>query len=188
MFKAFTNIIRKKCYTFWYKGLFFIAIDSGNSDIFYNLLPDMNFNCTGDDGYPCLSSAVDSGRPDFVRAMLARGADVNVQVRHYIRGMPTETPLMIASQSGELDMVKLLLSYGADPYITHKRTKHALKEFNTFDYALLGGHPEIAEYIQSYLQAKTESELLTSDLALLSKTKISQSAIQYNHPSHSKKI
>ncbi|KAL4970662.1 ankyrin repeat-containing domain protein [Aspergillus stella-maris] len=76
-----------------------------------------------------LPSAVSSGKDGIVKSLLANGADINFQhvwrddrgTPHYARPYRTlgTTPLLTATRDGQGNMVRLLLTYGADvrPYL-----------------------------------------------------------------------
>ena len=64
--------------------------------------------------YSALHYAVKSGNRQLVHRLLELGADVN----SHLAGYAGETPITIAVEEGSFDITKLLLNYGADPYIT----------------------------------------------------------------------
>lgn len=74
-----------------------------------------NVNHASGGGETALSGAVRGGRVDIVRFLLAKGADVNQQ-----NWLSSETPLMVAANSGDTEMIKVLLEHGADPCRTIK--------------------------------------------------------------------
>ena len=81
-----------------------------------------------------LVAAVEANQSEAVRLLLARGANVNKRLR---RG---QTALMFASYKGNTEMVKFLLSNGADPT--------ADCEDNTaLHWAEEKGHPEIVNLL-----------------------------------------
>lgn len=55
-----------------------------------------------------------------------------------------ETSLMIAASSADLEMIELLLDYGADPRKQDRYSRTAI------EYARLAKHPTIAQYLESY--------------------------------------
>jgi hypothetical protein len=57
-----------------------------------------------------LSSAVFGGRTEVVMFLLARGANINSQTNS-----AAETPLMVAASTGNVSMIRLLLTNGAEP-------------------------------------------------------------------------
>lgn len=73
------------------------------------------------DGCSPLMMAVQSGHLETVRTLLGRGADVNARP-----GPDGNTALRIAAADGSFDMVKLLVSVGADPLIPGRLTLTAL--------------------------------------------------------------
>jgi ankyrin repeat protein len=56
-----------------------------------------------------VSPELGPGQLDLVRLLIEAGADIN------IKSKMNKTPLQVAAQLGELEMVKLLLSKGASP-------------------------------------------------------------------------
>jgi formylglycine-generating enzyme required for sulfatase activity len=80
----------------------------------------------GVNGWTPLMHAIHTGQTGSVRALIAGGADVNVQVGDGI------TALMMAAGNGQTDMVRLLLDSGADPRIRDAHQATAL------DLALTG--------------------------------------------------
>lgn len=74
-----------------------------------------NVNHSLGDGETPLISAVRGGRVDVVRFLLAKGADVNEQ-----NWLSDRTPLMLAANSGDTEMIKVLLDHAADPCRTVK--------------------------------------------------------------------
>ena len=74
-----------------------------------------NVNHSLGDGETPLTSAVRGGRVDVVRFLLAKGAGVNQQ-----NWLSSRTPLMLAANSGDTEMIKVLLDHGADPCRTVK--------------------------------------------------------------------
>jgi ankyrin repeat protein len=68
-----------------------------------------------------LHSAVARRNMEITRLLLAAGAEVNaIQADDF-------SPLLEAAQNGQLEMVKLLIEYGADPQQTNKDGKNALQ-------------------------------------------------------------
>ncbi|CAG2171457.1 unnamed protein product [Oppiella nova] len=57
------------------------------------------------------------GHREIVNILLDMGANVEGGYR-YGEEMATQTPLQLAASAGRIDIVKVLLTYGADPYLT----------------------------------------------------------------------
>ncbi|XP_051923058.1 KN motif and ankyrin repeat domain-containing protein 1a [Hippocampus zosterae] len=91
-------------------------------------------------GQTGLMLAVSHGRMDMVRALLANGADVNVQDDE------GSTALMCASEHGHADIVKLLLAQpGADATLSDG------DESNALSIALEAGHKDIAVLLYAHV-------------------------------------
>ncbi|KAK3787973.1 hypothetical protein RRG08_047580 [Elysia crispata] len=108
-----------------------------------------------------LGSGVDAGRGqgpllswaviDASEAGIYDLVEVLCKKKKVTVNMSTEnhSALMIAAKNGRLDIVKLLLNFGADPRLTNKRMETALK------YALSNGHTKCANAL---LQKNKPSE------------------------------
>ncbi|XP_061673232.1 KN motif and ankyrin repeat domain-containing protein 1a [Syngnathoides biaculeatus] len=91
-------------------------------------------------GQTGLMLAVSHGRMDMVRALLAHGADVNVQDDE------GSTALMCASEHGHVDIVKLLLAQpGTDATLSDS------DESNALSIALDAGHKDIAVLLYAHV-------------------------------------
>ncbi|MBZ2183435.1 MAG: ankyrin repeat domain-containing protein [Bryobacter sp.] len=84
-----------------------------------------------------LHYAVQRRRPDRVKLLLARGANLNIP-----RGKQT-TPLIFAARGGQPDLVALLLARRAGRSATGHRGKSALT------YAREQGHTDIVRLLES---------------------------------------
>nr|XP_046195939.1 KN motif and ankyrin repeat domain-containing protein 1-like [Oncorhynchus gorbuscha] len=84
--------------------------------------------------------AVSHGRMDMVRALLAQGAEVNVQDDE------GSTALMCASEHGHAEIVKLLLAQpGCDATLSDS------DESNALSIALEAGHKDIAVLLYAHV-------------------------------------
>ncbi|CAN9512858.1 unnamed protein product [Ophioblennius macclurei] len=91
-------------------------------------------------GQTGLMLAVSHGRMDMVRALLAHGADVNVQDDE------GSTALMCASEHGHVEIVKLLLAQpGCDATLSDS------DESNALSIALEAGHKDIAVLLYAHV-------------------------------------
>ncbi|XP_059192268.1 KN motif and ankyrin repeat domain-containing protein 1a isoform X2 [Centropristis striata] len=91
-------------------------------------------------GQTGLMLAVSHGRMDMVRALLAHGADVNVQDDE------GSTALMCASEHGHVEIVKLLLAqHGCDATLSDS------DESNALSIALEAGHKDIAVLLYAHV-------------------------------------
>ncbi|XP_029366200.1 KN motif and ankyrin repeat domain-containing protein 1a isoform X2 [Echeneis naucrates] len=91
-------------------------------------------------GQTGLMLAVSHGRMDMVRALLAHGADVNVQDDE------GSTALMCASEHGHVEIVKLLLGQpGCDATLSDS------DESNALSIALEAGHKDIAVLLYAHV-------------------------------------
>src|SRR2546428_8716744 len=66
-------------------------------------------------GTTALMFAAQAGNADAVKALIARGADVNAKEK--VKG---ESALMIAAAYGRADVIRVLTAKGADPKVTTK--------------------------------------------------------------------
>ncbi len=92
----------------------FMAIRRGSAPIIDALLKnraDPNVRDIDTDLTPLLLAV---GRADFVKMLLAAGADVNAAIRKEDDFLTGVTPLMLAAAEGCEDVVRLLLDKGAD--------------------------------------------------------------------------
>ncbi len=85
---------------------------------------------------PPLHEAVRTGNSAAVKALLAKGADVNFKDSHY--GNP---PLHWAAQQGKTEIAKLLLAKGADINIKNTSDESVLEMATTH------GHKEFVEFL-----------------------------------------
>ncbi|XP_034452088.1 KN motif and ankyrin repeat domain-containing protein 1a isoform X6 [Hippoglossus hippoglossus] len=91
-------------------------------------------------GQTGLMLAVSHGRMDMVRALLAHGADVNIQDDE------GSTALMCASEHGHVEIVKLLLAQpGCDAKLSDS------DESNALSIALEAGHKDIAVLLYAHV-------------------------------------
>jgi hypothetical protein len=67
------------------------------------------------DGFPAIFSAVDQSRLDLFNLMVEHGADPNA--RAYDSGMPVLAFAILQTTSRTVEVVKILLSLGADPWL-----------------------------------------------------------------------
>jgi len=104
--------------------------------------------------------ALERGQPQLARLLIEAGADVNIKSKMYM------TPLRVSTQTGDLEMVKLLLARGASPDAPED-------EMPPIAYAIVDGDDEIA---QALIEGKTDLQrrymagerlLTVGDLALL---------------------
>ena len=76
----------------------------------------------GEDGDPAPAGSGRLGSLDFVRALVARGADVNLRLKRGAAGRGVlrragGTPFLLAAHTADVPLMKLLLELGADPTI-----------------------------------------------------------------------
>ena len=86
--------------------------------------------------------ACDNGDISTMEAMLKQGHDVNE------RGPENRTAIMFAGVTGNMAMAKLVVSYGADPFMTDARGRTARM------YAERMGKTEVAEYLKDVEEGK----------------------------------
>ncbi|KAM9250297.1 uncharacterized protein FYN16_014715, partial [Cariama cristata] len=80
-----------------------------------------------------------------------RGADVNARDEH------ERTPLMTAASGGELNLVEVLLRYGAD--VSHKDTNGWTAE----DYAVINGYSSLSKQLADYEDGEKRGEASAGD-------------------------
>ena len=109
----------------------------------------INFNERNSSGYSPLMLAVYNGRLDFCEALLRLG--VCVESTDHINN----TVLMAASFKGNLDVIKLLLKYGANPLQTN------VSSMNAYDWAKMFGRHEVSDFYkkQGFYEDKKYSKL-----------------------------
>ncbi|KAL8178552.1 UNVERIFIED_CONTAM: KN motif and ankyrin repeat domain-containing protein 4 [Gekko kuhli] len=91
-------------------------------------------------GQTALILGVSHDREDMVKALLSCGADVNLQDDSGL------SPLMVACQYGNIEIVKLLLFHpSCNTELTDKAGNSALS------IALKSAHVEIAEFLQAHI-------------------------------------
>lgn len=91
-----------------------------------------------------LDDEVNMGNIDTVKALLENGADVNW------RDMNGNTPLLAAANTGDAEMIRMLLSFGAD---REARGCDGLTAFElALEYVASGvggeGHEEVAQVLR----------------------------------------
>lgn len=89
-----------------------------------------------DSGTTALFNAILKNRPRMIHSLVRAGVNIND------RNLEGLTPLMVAAERGDLDIIAALIAEGADPYATDLEGKTA------YDIALGCGHPEAAQRIQ----------------------------------------
>ncbi|KAH0618550.1 hypothetical protein JD844_017872 [Phrynosoma platyrhinos] len=111
-------------------------------EVVTKLLREGNVNIRASQGgQTALILGVSHDREDMVKALLSCGADINLQDDAGL------SPLMVASQYGNMEIVKLLLDHPAcDTALTDTAGNSALS------MALKSAHVEIAEILQSHKQ------------------------------------
>ena len=128
------------------------AARSGNLEMMRLLLdngasPNLR---SGDHPWPPVLYAVHKKRMEAVRLLIERGADVNGST---LTGF---TPLMMAAGHGNVPMVKLLLSAGADPLIRSNSGGSALT-------VAVSGAPDIEDFTLGDCQTATVRTLITAN-------------------------
>ncbi len=101
------------------KNAFDLASEKGHENLVQMLMDWAEEDEKADKRNRALMEAVDKGRLEDVRKILAEGGNVNA-LADYPSGEHSEglvTPLMLASRAGHEEIVRLLLEKGADPNI-----------------------------------------------------------------------
>ena len=109
----------------------------------------LDFNQRNSSGFTPLMLAVYNGRLDFCEALLRLG--VCVESTDNI----LNSALMAASFKGNLEIIKLLLEYGADP---HKKNASSM---NAYDWAKMFGRVEVTSFYneQGFYKEKEYSKI-----------------------------
>ncbi|XP_044286435.1 KN motif and ankyrin repeat domain-containing protein 4 [Varanus komodoensis] len=111
-------------------------------DVVTKLLKEGNVNIRASQGgQTALILGVSHDREDMVKALLSCGADIN------LRDDTGLSPLMVACQYGNIEIVKLLLTHpSCDATLIDKAGNSALS------MALKSAHMEIAEFLRTHMQ------------------------------------
>lgn len=104
-------------------------------------------NATTPEGYTALIYAVRAGDPFSVRLLLKSGANPN-----YVEPFFKTTPLMWAVRDWRFDMVKSLLSYGADPSLRSLDGRTAISILQEYK----DDHEKMLKLLQAKMQSKHE--------------------------------
>lgn len=150
-----------------------LRADSLEVALFLAKLTGVNVNASTPQGETPLMIAALRGHIEVARALVAQGADVNkpgwtplhyaathagpaarelvallLEQHAYIDAESPNgtTPLMMAAQYGEPDVLRLLLDEGADPALRNQQKLSAL------DFAELGSRPTSAEIIRAHVK------------------------------------
>ena len=125
---------------------------------FANLLSQnakLDLDAKNQRGYSALMLAVYNGEQDFCEALLRGGADVNS------RDFLGNTVLMASAFKGNLNILKLLLHFGA---ITTHQNK---SKMNARDWALMFGRTEIIQHLDSNFPNTVTSSKIKSILRFI---------------------
>ncbi len=79
-----------------------------------------------------------------VKALMGAGADLDSP------DAAGRTPLMVAAAGGHLEIVKLMVNAGANPFTTDNRGKTVL------DYAEMRHNPEVSDYVKGIVLGTSE--------------------------------
>ncbi|KAK6620665.1 hypothetical protein RUM43_010960 [Polyplax serrata] len=122
-----------------------VAVKQGSLDIVSVLLSkNANTEVSNNAGDYPLHIATKSENKDLVDLLVNSGADVNVLDRE------NRTPLMLAAKSGNALLTDLFVEYGSQLTVVDSNGWAA------DDYALLGGHDDIASSLKALIRAKKE--------------------------------
>jgi ankyrin repeat protein len=83
-----------------------------------------------------LADAIKKKRVEDVKDLISKGADVNQEV-----GSLGRTPLMIAAETGSVEIVKLLVEAGADPSAKDSQ------QYTVLNYAFKSGNAETEQFL-----------------------------------------
>ena len=121
-----------------------------------------------------LFNAVRSRDMEGVKKSLLAGADINA--RNKMGGVNKETSLMYAAASGNLPMIKLLLSKGADLYLMGDLGKTALSA--TAEYEM-DDAPEVVSFLISQYKNPSHLKRDIADLILESARHLNKTILKY---------
>lgn len=102
-----------------------------------------NVNAVSLSGASPLFMAAQNGFAETVRLLIARGAVVN----HWVQAGQRLTPLLTAILHGNRDVVRILLSHGADPLVE-------VDGMNAAELARANGQNRIADLIDAFVTAR----------------------------------
>ena len=96
----------------------------------------LNANTPDKEGHTPLTLALINKQRDAAQVLIKRGADVNAHAADYI------TPLHFAAHQGDIDMVKMLVSYGGnlDTVIVNNG-------YTPLHWAVIQGHANVVEFL-----------------------------------------
>jgi len=117
----------------------FYAAGDGNKKLLNRFLESgIDINAQNNSGLTALGVAALDGQVEIARILLAKGARADTRTYR-----TDETPLTIAAEMDHLDIVKLLIEYGADPKASRDDGCTALT------LALRNGNQEMADFLRS---------------------------------------
>lgn len=96
----------------------------------------LNANTPDKEGHTPLTLALINKQRDAAQVLIKRGADVNAHAADYI------TPLHFAAHQGDIDMVKMLVSYGAQT-----DTAIVNNGYTPLHWAVIQGHANVVEFL-----------------------------------------
>lgn len=159
------------------------AVECGHKECMTLLLDrGANINHADFSGNSCLHIAVKQGALDMADILLQKGADVGVannsgehplhlalrtqnkdMVQLLLRreapvnavDRENRTPLMLAAKNGNLALAQLFFEYGAQLYVTDSNG------WTAEDYALLGGHQNVASELKTLMKKDAKPVLET---------------------------
>lgn len=107
--------------------------------------PEPDFNAKNNRGYSALMLAVYNSKKDFCEALLRCGADVNST------DSVGNTLLMGAAFKGDLNIIRLLLGFGAEVKLKNKTN------MTVRDWALMFKRNEVINYLDSHYPTQEPS-------------------------------
>lgn len=113
------------------------AAKLGHHDILHTMLKfGLNSNTPDREGHTPLTLALINKQRDAAQVLIKRGADVNAHAADYI------TPLHFAAHQGDIELVKMLASYGAnlDTVIVNNG-------YTPLHWAVIQGHANVVEFL-----------------------------------------
>lgn len=131
---------------------FFAAVKNGDLKEVNRLMrfrPQLDINAKNEYGQTPIERAIIGEQPDIVYALLNAGIDPNQRSKGGLK--PGDTLLMVAASVGNVEIVQMLLDFGADPYLREEELPGRLGK-TAFD--LSWRYPAVQKLLKHYEKTK----------------------------------